>query len=67
MAVSAVWRMVYFLATLASRTKEQTAAHRRDALCPSPKIQKQAAFGIRELGAADSIKILPTFQFFLDE
>jgi len=27
-------------------TKEQTAAHRRDALCPSTKIQKQAAFGI---------------------
>jgi len=28
-------------------TKEQTAAHRRDALCPSPGVQKQAAFGIR--------------------
>ena len=27
-------------------TKEQTAAHRRDALCSSTKIQKQAAFSI---------------------
>ncbi len=32
--------------TLPIGTKEQTAAHRRDALCPSTKIQKQAAFGI---------------------
>ena len=46
MAVSAVWRLVYFLAPCPSEPKEQTAAHRRDALCPSPKIQKQAAFGI---------------------
>ena len=30
-----------------SEPKEQTAAHRRDALCPSTTIQKQAAFGIR--------------------
>ena len=47
MAVSAVWRLVYFLAPCPSEPKEQTAAHRRDALCPSPKIQKQAAFGIK--------------------
>ena len=46
MAVSAVWRLVYFLAPYPSEPKEQTAAHRRDALCPSTKIQKQAAFGI---------------------
>ena len=46
MAVSAVWRRVYFLAPCPSEPKEQTAAHRRDALCPSTKIQKQAAFGI---------------------
>ena len=46
MAVSAVLRLVYFLATLPIGTKAQTAAHRRDALCPSTKIQKQAAFGI---------------------
>ena len=46
MAVSAVWRLVYFLAPYPSEPKEQTAAHRRDALCPSNKIQKQAAFGI---------------------
>ena len=46
MAVSAVWRQVYFLASCApSEPKEQTAAHRRDALCPSTQIQKQAAFG----------------------
>ena len=31
-------------------TKEQTAAYRRDALCSSTKIQKQAAFGIRPIG-----------------
>ena len=47
MAVSAVWRLVYFLAPCPSEPKEQTAAPRRDALCPSTKIQKQAAFGIR--------------------
>jgi hypothetical protein len=47
MAVSAVWRLVCFLAPYPSEPKEQTAAHRRDALCPSTKIQKQAAFGIR--------------------
>ena len=35
MAVSAVWRRVYFLAPCQSESKEQTAAHRRDALCPS--------------------------------
>jgi len=46
MAVSAVWRLVYFLAPCPSEPKEQTAAHRRDALCPSTKIQKQEAFGI---------------------
>ena len=32
--------------TLPIVTKEQVAAQRRDALCPSPKVQKQAAFGI---------------------
>jgi hypothetical protein len=31
---------------LPSGTKEQTAGHRRDALCSSTKIQKQAALGI---------------------
>ena len=30
--------------------KVHTNAHRRDALCPSPKIQKQAAFGIMAEG-----------------
>ena len=46
MAVSAVWIRVYFLAPSPSEPKGQNAAHRRDALCPSTKIQKQAAFGI---------------------
>jgi hypothetical protein len=41
MAVSAVLRLVYFLAPCPSESKEQTAAHRRDALCPSTTIQKQ--------------------------
>ena len=40
MAVSAVWRLVYFLSPSPSEPKEQTAAHRRDALCPSTQIQK---------------------------
>jgi hypothetical protein len=51
-------------------TKEQTAAHRRDALCSSTKIQKQAAFGISPIGergdavlseieAADGEKLFP--------
>ncbi len=44
--VSAVWRLVYLLAPCPSEPKAQTAAHRRDALCPSPGAQKQAAFGI---------------------
>ena len=35
MAVSVVWRLVYFLAPCPSESKEQTVAHRRDALCPS--------------------------------
>ena len=48
MAVSAVWRLVYFLAPCPPEPKEQTAAHRRDALCPSTKIQ--AAFGISGVG-----------------
>jgi len=47
MAVSAVWGLVYLLAPSPSEPKEQTAAHRRDALCPSHGAQKQAAFGIR--------------------
>jgi hypothetical protein len=34
MAVSAVWRLVYFLAPCPSEPKEQTAAHRRDAAVP---------------------------------
>ena len=42
MAVSAVWRHW----SAFSHPPHQTAAHRRDALCPSTKIQKQAAFGI---------------------
>ena len=46
MAVSAVWRLAYFARTLPIVTKEHANAHRRDALCPSPKIQMQAAFGI---------------------
>jgi hypothetical protein len=32
--------------TLPIVTKEHANAHRRDALCPSPKIQMQAVFGI---------------------
>ena len=52
MAVSTVWRRVYFLAPSLIGTKGadcSTQARppvRRDALCPSTKIQKQAAFGI---------------------
>jgi hypothetical protein len=34
MAVSAVWRMVFFLAPSPSEPKEQSAAHRRDAAVP---------------------------------
>jgi hypothetical protein len=65
MAVSAVWRLVYFLAPLPIGTNKHAKAH---ALCPLlQKIQMQAAFGIRELGAADSIKILTTFKFLLAE
>jgi len=52
MAVSAVWRLACLLAPIPIRTKEHAKAHRlclrlveptdrRDALCPSPKIQKQ--------------------------
>ena len=46
MAVSAVWTLVYLLATLPSGTKEHANIHGRDALCPSAKIQKHATFGI---------------------
>ncbi len=64
MAVSAVWRLVYLLAPCPARTKEHANAHRhylrlveptdrRDALCPSPKIQKQAAFGKSDFSIAD--------------
>ncbi len=49
--MAAVWRLVYFLAPCPPEPKEQTAAHRRDALCPSTKIQKQAA--PRAVGAPD--------------
>ena len=56
MAVSAVWRLVYFLAPWPAEAKEQTAAHRRDALCPYTKIQKQADFGI--------ISVFHVFIFF---
>jgi hypothetical protein len=45
MAVSTVWRLFSLLAPDIG-TKEHTKAHRRDALCPSPKVQKQAAFGM---------------------
>ena len=57
MAVSAVWRLVYLLAPWPAEPRS-TPTHtsnylrlveptdQRDALCPSPKIQKQAAFGI---------------------
>ena len=53
MAVSAVLRLVYFARPLTIGTQgahQRTQAvppARRDALCPSPKISKQAAFGIR--------------------
>ncbi len=53
MAVSAVWRLVYFLAPCPSEPKEQTAAHRRclwvgEMRCAPPsKIQKQGAIGCR--------------------
>jgi len=52
MAVSAVWTLVYLLATDshwnqgACQSTQAVPPARRDALCPSPKIQKQA-FGIR--------------------
>jgi hypothetical protein len=35
--------------TLPSGTKEHANTHGRDALCPSAKIQKHAAFGIKDL------------------
>ena len=38
-----------FSRTLPIGTKEQIAAHRRDALCPSTQIQKQADFAIIHL------------------
>jgi len=57
MAVSAVWTLVYLLAPFPSEPKEQTAAHRRDALCPSTKIQKQAAFGISRPSAGDRSRL----------
>ena len=53
MAVSAVWTLVYLLATDshwnqgACQSTQAVPTDRRDALCPSPKIQKQATFGIR--------------------
>ena len=46
MAVSAVWRLACLLCHIPIGTKEHAKTHRRDALCSSPKIQKQAAFGI---------------------
>ena len=46
MAVSAVWRLVYPLAACPSESRSRTAAHRRDALCPSAEIQKLKAIGI---------------------
>ena len=46
MAVSAVWRLACLLSPIPIGTKEHAKTHRRDALCSSPKIQKQAAFGI---------------------
>jgi hypothetical protein len=54
MAVSAVWTLVAFSNSLPIGIKEQTPAHRRclrarrDALCPSAEIQKQAIGIIRE-------------------
>ena len=47
MAVSAVLRLGNLLAPIPIETKEYAKAHRRDALCPSPKIQKQSAFGMK--------------------
>ena len=55
MAVSAVWRLACLLSPIPIGTKEHAKTHRRclrlveptdrrDALCSSPKIQKQAAF-----------------------
>jgi hypothetical protein len=42
MAVPAVWRLVYFSRTMPIGTKDPSNAHRRDELCPSTNIQKQA-------------------------
>ena len=44
MAVSAVWRLVYFLAPCPSEPKEQTAAHRRDAAVPLYSNPKASGF-----------------------
>ena len=57
MAVSAVWRLACLISRIPIGTKEHAKTHRRclrlveptdrrDALCSSPKIQKQAAFGM---------------------
>ncbi len=43
--------------TLPIGTKEHNNAHRRDALCPSTKIQKQAAFGISRPSAGDRSRL----------
>ena len=47
MAVSAVWKLACLLArALPIGTKEHAEAQKAGRLCPSPKIQKQGAFGM---------------------
>ncbi len=48
MAVSAVWRLVHFLAPYPSELKEQTAAHRRDACAPLQKSKRYRLLVLQE-------------------
>jgi len=52
MAVSAVWRLVHFFALYPSETKEQTAAHRRDACAP---LQKSKMYRLLVLGRYNAL------------
>ena len=52
MAVSAVWKLAHLLDPAhwnqgARQSTQAVTPARRVALCPSPKIQKKAAFGMR--------------------
>gem|GEM_PF-2651881 len=59
MAVSAVWTLAYLLAPCPAEPRSTPTHTGDDALCPSPKIQKHAAFGItRPLGSSARIHFL---------